>query len=97
MEFRPLLLPILYTDQECQSAGSFKAVTTTMVAVSYVVMGFSVSSLSNKIIGIELFGVLQLAYFNLADHYDSINIFLKPLAKLSVSNGPSVDLFDEKE
>lgn len=44
------------------------------------------SLLSCKIIGLELFGVLQLSFFDLSN-YDSLNIFLEPLSEFKSFNG----------
>ena len=93
MSFAPPVLPVLYSAQECSSAESLEILAIGMSVAAYVVMAFGVSSLSNKIIGVELFGVLQLAYFNLADHFSSVDLMLLPLAKLSISNGPNLRLF----
>lgn len=44
-------------------------------------IGYSVllaSLLSCKIVGLELFGVLQLSYFSLAEH-SFLNVYLAPL------------------
>lgn len=59
---------------------------------SYVALLASVFTC--KIIGLELFGVLQLAYFSLAEH-SFLNIYLAPLLKLSSFNGFNVGLLPE--
>ena len=64
-------------------------------ALSLFTLVLCLFSLSNKIIGLELFGVLQLAYFNLADHFEHINIYLAPLAGMKLSNGPGLVFEDE--
>jgi hypothetical protein len=45
-----------------------------------------VALLSVKIVGIELFGVLQLAYFNLADN-EYVNLYLTPFLQWRSLNG----------
>jgi hypothetical protein len=47
-------------------------------------MFFSLASV--KIVGLELFGVLQLAYFNLADN-EYVNLYLSPLLNWKFLNG----------
>jgi hypothetical protein len=44
------------------------------------------SLVSVKIVGLELFGVLQLAYFNLADN-EYVNLYLSPLLNWKFLNG----------
>lgn len=39
-----------------------------------------------KIVGLELFGVMQMAYLNLADQ-EYINLYLSPLADWRYMNG----------
>ena len=53
-------------------------------AMSYTVLFFSVFSC--KIVGLELFGVLQLAYFTLADH-SFFHSYLAPLTSFKTLNG----------
>ena len=52
------------------------------------------SLISIKIVGLELFGVLQLAYFNLSDH-DFINLYLSPLLSWRFLNGFNLNLGSE--
>lgn len=47
--------------------------------------------ISVKIVGLELFGVLQLAFFNLADN-QFVNIYLSPLLGWKYLNGFNIDL-----
>ena len=49
---------------------------------------------SAKIVGLELFGVLQLAYFTLPSH-GSLDIYLEPLTYFKISNGFNSHLQDE--
>ena len=53
-------------------------------AISYATLFASL--LSCKIVGLELFGVLQLAYFDLAEH-DFLNVYLAPLVSFRSTNG----------
>ena len=48
------------------------------------------SSISLKIVGLELFGVLQLAFFSLASH-DKVNLYLQPLLQWKYVNGYNVE------
>lgn len=50
-----------------------------------------VGIMTAKIIGLEMFGVLQIAYFNLACH-GSININLSPLTKFNFFNGLNLSM-----
>lgn len=56
---------------------------------SYAIMIVSLASV--KIVGLELFGVLQLAYFNLADN-DYVNLYLSPLLDWRYLNGYNIDI-----
>lgn len=47
--------------------------------------------ISVKIVGLELFGVLQLAFFNLADN-KFVNLYLSPLLGWKYLNGFNLDL-----
>lgn len=59
-------------------------VATTVGVMGYVTMVASLASA--KIVGLELFGVFQLAYLNLADQ-PSVNLFLSPLLNWRYMNG----------
>ena len=48
------------------------------------------SLISVKIVGLELFGVLQLAYLNLADN-SYVNLYLSPLLDWRYLNGYNID------
>jgi hypothetical protein len=61
--------------------------------MSYAVI--FICALPAKIIGLELFGVLQLAYISLGS-IDEINVMLAPLLSLEASNGPSVPLVNSQ-
>ena len=58
-----------------------------MVYTSYGVL--LISLFGKKIVGLELLGVLQFAFFDLADH-DFWNIYLAPLANFRVLNGLNI-------
>ena len=57
--------------------------------MSYVVLGGSVLA-GCKVIGLELFGVLQLAYFDLITQ-DSLNFYSSTLADFHSFNGIRLD------
>lgn len=59
--------------------------------MSYILL--VVSLLSCKIIGLELFGVLQLSYFALIEH-DFIILYLQPLTKFRTFNGLNLILLE---
>lgn len=61
-------------------------------AIAYTALFGSV--LSCKIVGLELFGVLQLSYFTLADH-TFFNSYLAPLASFKSLNGINLNLVPE--
>ncbi len=49
-----------------------------------------------KIIGLELIGVIQLAYFSLAQQ-ENINVLLEPFMKMNEINGFNADWLKENE
>lgn len=51
--------------------------------------------LPGKIIGLELFGVLQLAYFSIGS-IDSVNVLLSPLMNMKGLNGYSQPITESK-
>ena len=90
--FNPLVPALYYSEEECQGAEQAEQLISAMVYTSYGVL--LISLLSKKIVGLELFGVLQLAFFDLAD-YDFMNIYLAPLAKFGMLNGLNIQHHDE--
>lgn len=60
-----------------------------MEVASYTVLLLSL--LPGKIIGLELMGVLQLAYFCVGS-IDEVNLLLAPLMKMKIVNGYSSPL-----
>ena len=57
--------------------------------MSYIVLILSIISL--KIVGLELFGVLQLSYYTLISH-SYFDLYLSPLSQFKTFNGLNVDL-----
>ena len=53
-----------------------------------------ISILSCKIVGLELFGVLQLSYFTLSSH-DFLNVYLAPLTKFKTFNGLNLNFVSD--
>jgi len=50
--------------------------------------------ISAKIIGLELFALLQISYFNLSNH-GMVNINLFPLSAFKILNGLNIVLVEE--
>lgn len=57
--------------------------------MSYIVLIISIISL--KIVGLELFGVLQVSYFTLISH-SYFDLYLSPLSQFKTFNGFNVNL-----
>jgi hypothetical protein len=57
--------------------------------MSYIVLILSIVSL--KIVGLELFGVLQLSYYTLISH-SYFDLYLSPLSQFKTFSGLNVDL-----
>ena len=55
-----------YSQMECSTAEMFEKMAYAIEIGSYIILLASLVSI--KIAGLELFGLLQLAYFSLADH-----------------------------
>ena len=72
--YTPLLPLLVHSDEECGVEDSVQSYLTAIQAASYAMLGVSVL-LSCKIVGLEMFGVLQLAFYDLA-HYDFLNLYL---------------------
>ena len=83
---------MVYTDSECKTIDSTTSLLKAYSALSYLVL--LASLFSGKIVGLELFGVLQLAYFSLAEH-SFLNIYLSPLVSFKLFNGLNLQLFSE--
>lgn len=66
-----------------------------LAAAEYISYGLLIASLlSCKIVGLELFGVLQLSYFTLSSH-SFLNIYLQPLTKFRTFNGLNINFTPE--
>lgn len=53
-----------------------------------------VSLFTNKMVGLELMGVLQLAFFTLSQ-FDHLNLYLSALANFKMLNGFNIVVYDE--
>jgi hypothetical protein len=74
---------------QCKERSSLMVASSAVLYMSYGVL--IMSALPAKIIGLELFGVLQLAYISLGS-IDQLNVMLAPLLALQGSNGLSIPL-----
>ena len=68
-----------------------------MVIAAYGVIALGILSLSSKLIGLELSGVLQLAYFSLIEHNRNVNVYVNWLSKLANINGYNIVFIDESK
>ena len=80
----PAVPAVVYSEEECSAHQSVEKLAMAVAVTSYIILFFAVISI--KIVGLELFGVLQLAYFNLADN-EYVNLYLSPLLKWRFLNG----------
>lgn len=80
---------VQYSQDECSAKKSLNTMALSVGISSYAIMIVSLASV--KIVGLELFGVLQLAYFNLADN-DYVNLYLSPLLDWRYLNGYNIDI-----
>ena len=75
---------VYYNEDECNVQDKVNKLFKAYTGTSYVVM--LASLFSAKIVGLELFGILQLSYFVLASH-SFLNIYMAPLANFRLFNG----------
>jgi hypothetical protein len=74
------------------TCGKQKEVEQLVAAVEYTSYGvLMLSALPCKIVGLELFGVLQLSFLSLGS-IDNVNLMLSPLKKMKGVNGFSLNL-----
>ena len=90
----PLLPLLVRSDEECGVEDSVHSYLAAMQIVSYAILGVSVL-LNCKIVGLELFGVLQLAFYDLA-HHDFLNVYSEPLLDFKSVNGINVPFLAEE-
>ena len=88
ISYEPMVSPAYYSTEQCETVNSIEIILEVAQIMSYVML-FLGLILSCKIVGLELFGILQLAYFDLS-HHDFFNIILSPLAKFKSFNGINI-------
>ncbi len=66
------------------------------MAIQYASFATLLLSFPSKIVGLQLFGVLQLSYLTLGS-MDNVNLMLQPLAKMGGVNGFKLDLGTDKK
>ena len=71
--YSPIIPPVFYPPAECLLTDSTRTYLSTVQIISYVILVGSVLT-SCKVIGLELFGVMQLTYFDLMTQ-DSFNFY----------------------
>lgn len=92
IDYKPFIPALYYSFTECQNSQKMESLVLAFEIMSYI--NLLLSLFSCKIVGLELFGVLQLAYFSLSSH-TFLNIYLGPLVKLRAMNGINVGLVKE--
>ena len=90
----PLLPLLVRSTEECEVEDSVKSYLTAVQIASYAILGVSVL-LNCKIVGLELFGVLQLAFFDMS-HHDFLNVYSEPLMDFKSVNGINVAFLAEE-
>lgn len=81
-------VPVNFMDEaSCAEKKAFQVAYKAMETASFILL--FISMVPGKIIGLELFGVLQLAYFSVGS-IDSVNILLTPLMDMKILNGLSI-------
>ena len=87
-------LLILYENEVYEKDGYYNYIYYASMISSYFV--FIMSMFTNKIVGIEMMGVIQIAFFSLAN-LSFLTPYLKPLAKLKMVNGFNFKYIDNKD
>ena len=75
---------MLYDDDVYEKDSSFNYIYYGSMIASYFV--FIMSMFTNKIVGIEMMGVIQIAFFALAN-LSFLTPYMKAMAKLKMVNG----------
>ena len=91
VSYSPMIPPTFYSQEECKAVDTIKTILEAVQIMSYIILGLGFIC-SCKIIGLELFGILQLAYFDLA-HHDFFNLYLSPFTEFRSFNGINIELF----
>lgn len=84
---------MFYSSIQCKDSDNIGKATTSFGVLSYIALLMSL--LTCKIVGLELFGVLQLAYFSLSLQ-SFMNIYIAPLVGLRTMNGLNIEFAHEK-
>lgn len=80
---------VFYTGDGCSQQ---KSLETLVGAVQYASYGtLLLSALPCKIVGLELFGVLQLSFFSIGS-MDNVNLMMSPLKAMRGTNGLNLNL-----
>lgn len=88
-------LPFMfYTEEDLEKQDEVADSANALEIITYVI--FFLSMIPCKIIGLELIGVIQLAYFSLAQQ-ENINVLLEPFMKMNEINGFNADWIKESE
>jgi hypothetical protein len=82
---------VVYEDNTYGDYETMEVVYNSAVYASYGLMFLGM--FCDKVIGVELFGVLQLAHLSVSD-LNSVQPLLSPLMNLSIVNGYNPDLLD---
>lgn len=83
---------IAYEESQCGTTQQIESMLHVVEMISYFIM--AVSLITCKIVGLELFGLLQLSYFVQGNgHF--VSLYLRPLSKFKHLNGPSFEVFEE--
>ena len=83
---------IVYNSDTYQQTDTMKKVYDAAVYTSYGL--FALGLLCDKVIGVELFGVLQLAYLCVSD-LNNVQPLLSPLMNMSIVNGYNPSILSE--
>lgn len=79
-----------FSESECATNAQISNLMDVTEILSYLIM--VISLISCKIVGLELFGVLQLSYFSLMNH-DFLVLYLSPLSNFRSLNGYNPHFF----
>ena len=89
VNYPSLLAPVHYSEEECSVLESVEAYMTAVEVLSYAMLLFSLPSC--KIVGLEMFGLLELLYIDLATQ-TFLTLYSFPLTKFGLFNGASTSL-----
>lgn len=80
---------VYYSTEDCATRDSVETVAKALEYSTYAVMALSMAPA--KIVGLELFGVLQLGHLSVGN-LDEVNIMMSPLLKMKGVQGFSLSL-----